>query len=69
MKITQYVTATAGDFGSLDEKVADLIAKGFQPYGNPYSARNTSRGLSGVFSVSQAMVKCESDAEIPATGI
>jgi hypothetical protein len=63
MKIIKYATATASDFRSLDAIVADYISQGFQPYGNPYSSRDTSHGRGlleiqrGIFTVSQAMVK------------
>jgi hypothetical protein len=65
MKIIKYATATANDFKSLDAIVAEFISQGFQPYGNPYSSRDTSQGRGlleiqrGIFAVSQAMVKYE----------
>jgi len=69
MKITQYTTATADNFKSLDAAITELLAQGFQPYGSPYSSRDTKRGLAGVVTVAQAMVKCEADTEIQAKAI
>jgi hypothetical protein len=61
MKITTYVTATAKEFAALDKKVAELFTQGFQPYGSPYASRDTSRGLWGVVTLAQAMVKSDQD--------
>ena len=35
-KIIEYKTVEGGTPGKLDEQVKDLIAEGYQPYGNPY---------------------------------
>jgi hypothetical protein len=57
MKITEYKTATADTWTSLDKNVNTLLAQGFQPYGNPYARLNQPEGADGGHQVAQAMVR------------
>jgi hypothetical protein len=63
MKITKYVTATAGSFEALDTGVAHLLSQGFQPYGSPYLSDNKVEGAIETFIVAQAMVRWGGDIE------
>lgn len=56
MKIIEYVTVKGHGEDKLDKGVAKLMAKGYQPYGNPYLAYI---GLCP--STNQAMVKYENN--------
>ncbi len=47
-EIIEYKTAEGENPGSLDRQVEKLIAEGYQPYGNPYTAGKN---------VYQAMIK------------
>ena len=58
MKIIEYKTATADNWAALDKDVNNLLAQGYQLYGNPYLAGNKIEGAIGTFLVAQAMVKC-----------
>ena len=59
MKITQYVTAFGNNPRELDQSVNALIAKGFQPHGNPYATENPIQGAMESLLLAQAMVKSE----------
>jgi hypothetical protein len=37
-KIIEYKTVEGETPGKLDQQIKDLIAEGYQPYGNPYTA-------------------------------
>ena len=49
-RVTEYTTVEAETLQKLDKQIAELIAKGFQPYGGQYKAGNHVR---------QAMVKLQ----------
>jgi hypothetical protein len=55
-KIIEYKTVEGGTPGKLDEQIKDLIAEGYQPYGNPYVIGRQ---------ICQAMIKT-SDRSAPA---
>ncbi len=59
MKITKYETAQGIDIEDLDAKVAKLISKGFQPYGNPCGFAVQLEGQIGACILAQAMVQFE----------
>jgi hypothetical protein len=60
MKITQYVTAYGNNPRELDQAVNALLAKGFQPHGNPYATENPVEGAMESLLLAQARVKGES---------
>jgi hypothetical protein len=60
MKITQYVTAYGNNPRELDQSVNALLAKGFQPHGNPYATENPVEGAMESQLLAQAMVKSDS---------
>ena len=60
MKITQYVTAYGNNPRELDQAVNALLAKDFQPHGNPYATENPVEGAMESQLLAQAMVKGES---------
>ena len=59
MKITQYVTAYGNNPRELDQAVNALLAKSFQPHGNPYATENPVEGAMESLLLAQAMVKSE----------
>lgn len=60
MKIKHYVTAFSNDVLKLDREVNELLAKGYQPYGNPYISKNDDvGGINDRFLACQAMVVYE----------
>ena len=59
MKTTQYVTAYGNNPRELDQAVNALLAKGFQPHGNPYATKNPVEGAMESLLLAQAMVKSE----------
>lgn len=59
MRIKHYVTAFSNDLVKLDREVNELIAKGYQPYGNPYISDNEIAGGTDRFLACQAMVLYE----------
>lgn len=59
MKITQYVTAYGNNPRELDQAVNALLAKDFQPHGNPYATENPVEGAMESLLLAQAMVKYE----------
>ena len=56
-RVTEYKTAGASSAKDLDVEVNDLIAKGFQPYGNPYLSDREVEGKVDRFVLWQAMVR------------
>ena len=59
MRIKHYVTAFSNDVVKLDHAVNDLIAKGYQPYGNPYVSDCGANGGTDRFLACQSMVLYE----------
>jgi hypothetical protein len=59
MKIKEYATAFGNNARELDEAVNKLIAKGWQPYGNPYATENPVKQALEHLLLAQAMVKTE----------
>jgi hypothetical protein len=57
MKIAEYKTVTGSDWVSLDNTVTQLLAQGYQLYGNPYCGWGAGKGFGDKFTVAQAMVK------------
>ena len=57
MKVIEYRTATADNCASLDKEVNNLLAQGFQPYGNPYSSHSKIKGIADTSQVAQAMIR------------
>lgn len=67
MKIKHYTTAFANDVVKLDREVNELLAKGYQPYGNPYiSDSEGAEGGTDRFLACQAMISYEEP--LPVTG-
>lgn len=59
MKVIQYTTAFGNNPRELDQSVNALLAKGFQPHGNPYATENPVEGAMEALLLAQAMVKHE----------
>ena len=60
MRIKHYITAFANDAIKLDREVNELLAKGYQPYGDPYvSDCGGAVDETGRFLACQAMVSYE----------
>ena len=55
-KITEYKTVEGETPGKVDQQIKDLIAEGYQPYGNPYPVGRQ---------ICQAMIKT-GDRSVPA---
>jgi hypothetical protein len=66
MRIKHYVTAFANDVVKLDRAVNELLAKGYQPYGDPYVADSATTEPER-FLACQAMVSYEESLP-PAVG-
>jgi Domain of unknown function (DUF1737) len=59
-KIIEYRTAARQSIKELDAKVTELLAEGFQLYGNAYVSEGEIPGYVGPFLACQAMVKYSS---------
>ena len=56
-KIIEYRTVAKQSIKELDAKVNEVLAEGFQLYGNPYVSEGEIPGFVGPFLACQAMVK------------
>ncbi len=59
MKIKEYVTAFGNTPRELDDAVNKLIAKGWQPFGNPYASENPVKHALEHMLLAQARIKTE----------
>lgn len=57
-KIIEYIIIEDHDSLCLGERINEYIEEGWQPYGSPFSANESSSG-SITYSICQAMVKYE----------